>query len=155
MKQEHRFVADLYRYLAPFIDPDKAIFVSLDGEAAKKGVSEKKFIDSDVPDLWFHFVGRASAVLLEAKILNVNDTITVTRGQITGWRSAGAGQHKPSAWIASDQDLKKFYFWSHSSFQCRLDDCQSKQKYPKIKLPEEHVEFDDIRSLALHIIRQA
>src|SRR5438270_2454272 len=114
MKQEHRFVADLYRYLAPFVDREKTIYVSLDGEAAKKGVSEKLFNDSDVPDLWFHFVGCGSTVLLEAKILNINGAITIGRGQMTAWKSNGCGQHKPSGWVAADQKLKKFYYWPHA-----------------------------------------
>ncbi len=80
MKQEHRFVADLYHYLAPFIDSSKATYVSLDGEAAKKGVTEKLFNDSDVPDLWFHLVGVEKTILLEAKILNPDRTITVEQG---------------------------------------------------------------------------
>src|SRR5438552_11675650 len=64
MKQEHRFVADLYRYIAPFIDTAEPIFLSLDGEAAKKGVSEKHFGDAGIPDMWFTLVGATMPTLI-------------------------------------------------------------------------------------------
>lgn len=56
-KQEHRFVAELYRFLAPFVDVEAGVYLSLDGMAALRGVEAKIFEDSDVPDLWFTLVG--------------------------------------------------------------------------------------------------
>ena len=56
MKQESRFVAELYRYLAPFIDTARELYVSLDGMAARQGVLGGHFTDPDVPDLWFYLV---------------------------------------------------------------------------------------------------
>jgi hypothetical protein len=35
MKQEQRLVAGVYRFLAPFVDITKPIYISLDGQAAE------------------------------------------------------------------------------------------------------------------------
>jgi hypothetical protein len=155
MRQEHRFVADLYRYLAPFIDPDKPIYLSLDGEAAKKGVREKVFDDGDVPDLWFTLVGNPTETLLEAKTLSETNRITLGGRQLAAWRSSGEGKHRPWAWVAASIDLRQLYFWEHEAFLESLDDCRSNAANCEFRLPETHVAFRDIRALALHILRNA
>src|SRR5436309_86774 len=49
VKQENHFVAELWRYLAPFIDTSSQSYLSLDGIAARKGVSDHVLADADVP----------------------------------------------------------------------------------------------------------
>jgi hypothetical protein len=155
MRQEHRFVADLYRYLAPFIDPYKPIYLSLDGEAAKKGVKEEFFEDRDVPDLWFTLLGNQTETLLEAKTLFSPNSIKLGQRQLTAWRSNGPGKHRPWAWVAASSDLKQLSFWRHEAFLGKLDRCRSNADYPDIRLPDDKVAFTDIRALALHILREA
>ena len=152
MRQEHRFVADLYRYLAPFIDTARPIYLSLDGEAAKKGVTERVFDDADVPDLWCTLIGEAHPLLIEAKITD-GKCITVGRGQLVSWRTNGAGRHKPVAWVAANHSLDRFYSWHHVEFLAILDACTSQRKYPKVRIPPSAKAFDDIRLLALELLR--
>ena len=153
MKQEHHFVANLYHYLFPFVDSAKPIYVSLDGEAAKNGVKERRFADKDVPDLWLTLVGGSRPVLLEAKVMNADGSITIGQGQLVAWRRSASGRHPPTAWVASNQALSEFYYWSHGDFAKNLDRCKSHGKYPKIRPPENMTLFCDIRQLALHILR--
>jgi hypothetical protein len=152
VRQEHRFVADLYRYLAPFIDTTRPIYLSLDGEAAKKGVTEQIFGDADVPDLWFTLVGEDEPVLIEAKITD-GKCVTIGRGQLISWRSNGTGRHKPAAWVAANHSLDRFYFWRHEEFLTILDACTSQRKYPKVRMPASAKAFDDLRLLALELLR--
>jgi hypothetical protein len=153
MKQEHRFVADLYHYLVPFMNTRRPIYVSLDGEAAKRGVCEGLFSDSHVPDLWFYFSRSSEPVLVEAKIMNPDGSITINRGQLCAWRKKGKGKHKPIAWVASNGDLSEFYYWSHADFLEKLGRCKSGSKYPRIWPPKNGCSFADVRGLALHILR--
>jgi hypothetical protein len=155
MKQESRFVAELYRYLAPFIDTSSHLHLSLDGEAAKKGVSDRVFTDPDVPDLWFTLIGSTHPTLLEAKVLNAARRIIVNRRQLYAWRSSGPGQHKPTAWVATNEALKTFFYWKHSDFIPQLDASGATSKYPTFKLPDVRAEFPDVRQLALHVLRNA
>lgn len=152
VKQESRFVAELYRYLAPFIDTSKALYLSLDGIAARKGVSDNLFADADVPDLWFTLAGSSEIALLEAKILGPDEAVTVNQGQLTAWRSSGSGQHKPTAWVAADEGLTAFYHWTHAAFLPRLDASNATVQYPKLRIPEDRKEFPEVRQLALHIL---
>lgn len=155
MRQESRFVAELYRYLAPFIDTGKQFCLSLDGIAARKGVLEEVFADPDVPDLWFTLVGDESAVLIEAKILTGKRIVTLSQGQLAAWRSTGPGRHKPAAWVAANEDFREFRYWSHTDFVPILDACRSTVRYPRVTIPSHARAFADVRPLALHILRQA
>ncbi len=67
MKQEHRLVAELYRFIGPFINTTKDIYVSLDGQAADTAVLAGRFKDAALPDLWFTLVGATAPTLIEAK----------------------------------------------------------------------------------------
>ena len=89
MKQEHRFVAELYSLLRPFIDPSTPLFLSLDGEAAKKGVTLGLFVDSDVPDLWFTIIGNNRPTTLEAKVIGDDRRMKLNNTQLTQWRTGG------------------------------------------------------------------
>ncbi|HZT60273.1 MAG TPA: hypothetical protein VFA21_16840 [Pyrinomonadaceae bacterium] len=154
MKQESRFVAELYRYLSPFIDTDKELYLSLDGMTARKGVSNSKFVDPDVPDLWFTLIGSTRLILLEAKILHANESIPVNPNQLAAWCSLGPGKHKPTAWVAANEKLTTFFYWTHADFLPRLD-AGNVSKSPTFKLPDERIEFPDVRQLALHVLRYA
>lgn len=155
MKQEHRFVAELYRYLAPFVDSSRRVFVCLDGEAARTGHEVGDLEDDHVPDLCLTLVGCNKELLLEAKILNPDGTVTLSRGQLAAWRMDGTGKLKPHGWVAAREDLKEFTYWSHEAFLPILDECRSGSPYPRIKVPNcpSRLFFEDIRELALHIIR--
>jgi hypothetical protein len=152
-KREHQFVAETYRYLAPFIDSSKGVYLSLDGEAAKQGVLQGIFQDACVPDLWFTFVGANQPLLIEAKILSGNQ-IKLQKDQLLRWRTNGTGAHKPHAWIAADQTFKNFYFWEHTLLCTKLDASNATTDQIAITPPRVDA-FDDIRKLALHIIRTA
>ena len=68
MKQEHRLVAEVYRYLAPFIDTTKDIYLGLDGQAALTASTAGRFVDPNLPDLWFTLLGRPVPCRIEAKL---------------------------------------------------------------------------------------
>ena len=113
------------------------------------------FTDYDVPDLWFTLAGDLRPILLEAKILNADRTVTVNQGQLSAWRSTGLGQHKPAAWVAADEALTAFYYWSHVDFLGRLDASNATVQYPKLRIPDSRIEFPEVRQLALHVLRLA
>ena len=60
MKQENRFVAQLFHYLAPFVDMERELFICVDGGAATHhaGLADAPLLDANVPDLWFAFCGQ-------------------------------------------------------------------------------------------------
>jgi hypothetical protein len=156
VKQEHRFVADPYRYLAPFIDTRRELFISLDGIAARRGVAGGHFTDPDVPDLWFYFVGSCKATLLEAKILGEDNKVLLGQAQLAAWRTGGPGADKPTAWVVTNEELSTFYYWSHDDFcHDRLDGSNSTQDYVPFRAPDTRASFSDIRELALHILGKA
>ena len=153
MKQEHRFVAELYSLLKPFIDVSQPLFLSLDGEAAKKGVTEEIFEDSHVPDLWFTICGNERPTTLEAKIVGDNKRITLTQNQISQWRSCGNSAHKPDGWVVVNIECSLFYHWEHAEFLPTLDACESTQRYPKLRIPENVNQFDSVEQLAMWVLR--
>ena len=155
MKQEHLFVAELYRYLAPSADARRKVYLSLDGEAAKKGRRDGEFLDADVPDLWFTLLGDTEPVLLEAKIMNPDGTVTLGQGQLFAWRSEGNGKHKPTAWVTADESFTEFGYWKHEDFLAALDQCRARVKYPRVRAPSSpaRLVFRDIRLLVLRILR--
>ncbi len=152
MRQEHLFVAELYRYLAPFVDIKQDLYLSLDGIAAKRGVTQKHFEDETVPDLWFTVLGCQTPILLEAKIVE-KGKVTVGKAQLSAWRSQGRGKHRPIAWVGSTETMSRFYFWTHQEFLANLDACTSTVAFPKVKIPADPKEFSRIEELALHVLR--
>lgn len=152
MKQEQRLVAEVYRYLAPFIDTNRGIYLSLDGQAAEIGVQEGLFDHPTIPDFWFTLVGAASPTLIEAKVVN-NGKVLLMQSQIQAWRSNGRGLHRPQGWIAASKSFDRFYYWAHDSFMCRLDATRSRQKTVELRLPEAYAEFSLASELALHLLR--
>ena len=156
MRQENKFVAELYRYLAPFIDTKKTIHLSLDGMAAKNGVNQGILDDADVPDFWFTLIGSGHQTLLEAKTLTKNNQVTLGSNQVSSWRAQGSGKHRPHAWVAVSLDFKTFYFWSHQDFLEHLNKLKILRKYNPFTIPDKVKNlqsFETVEELALHILR--
>lgn len=152
MKQEHRLVAEIYRFVAPFIDTTKEIYLSLDGQAAKTAVGAGRFMDSDIPDLWFTLVGATKPTRIEAKILDKGSALLM-RSQIVAWRSAGSGSYKPESWVAANREFSEFYFWPHSAFVASLDRCAASRLTHILAAPKERMVFGSVPELALRILR--
>ena len=154
MKQEHRLVAEIYRFIAPFIDTTKDVYLSLDGQAAKTAVGAGRFTDADIPDLWFTLLGAAFPTRIEAKILDSGAALLM-RGQIVAWRSSGTGSYKPMFWVAANREFSQFYFWPHEAFVASLDRCGATRKTHTLAAPKERLSFASIPELALHLLRVA
>jgi hypothetical protein len=152
MKQEHRLVAEIYRFLAPFIDASENIYLCLDGQAARTGVAAGHFSDPDVPDMWFTLVGAAQPFRLEAKILDGN-AATLMSSQVRAWRSNGSSNYSPDAWVAASRKFDKFFFWPHSAFTSQLDKCSATQSSHKLATPKDKLMFSSLPELSLHILR--
>lgn len=153
MKQEHKLVAELYRYLAPFINTEEDVFLSLDGQAALIGVERGIFADGTVPDLWFTLVGSASKTLIEAKAIDTDGTVLLMQSQLSAWKSGGHGTHKPQYWVATNRGFNCFYFWAHSDFLQQLDNTKASANTLRLKAPASRQEFPNVGELALHILR--
>ena len=153
ISQEHRFVAEVYRFLAPFVDTTSEIYLSLDGIAAEGGRKQGKFEDARVPDLWFTIIGASAPTLIEAKVAK-NDVVTLGQSQLAAWKKSGSGKHIPEAWIAVDKGFKTFFYWDHESFEDILETITSNKDYVQISIPPGRVSFSDVAALALHILRQ-
>ena len=154
MKQENRFVAQLYGYLAPFVNADARVHLALDGEAAKRGVTEKLFHDPNVPDMWFTLVdGRT--LHLEAKLMSWKNGFSVGTAQLRAWLDPGNGKHKPTGWVLAREDRDDaFYYWPHKTIAtCAV--LKHQPKYWKIEAPTMEPVFSSVRELALHILRTA
>jgi len=155
MKQEQRLVAEVYRYLAPFIDTSKETFVSLDGQAALVGVKQGRFKDATIPDLWFTVVGSRQSFLIEAKAFDANGRVLLMQNQLKTWRSNGSGSHKPECWIAVSNRFDAFYFWEHTDFVDTFDKSKNKQTTVTIAAPKKRKEFKTVSELALAILCRA
>ncbi len=152
MKQEQRLVAEVYRYLAPFIDTSRDIYLSLDGQAALVGVGQGRFIDGTIPDLWFTVVGRTNPTLIEAKAFDAKGRVLLMQSQLQAWRTAGRGGHKPSYWIAASNGFNAFFLWKHSDFLPTLDKSTNRQDTVTLTPPASRQEFQSISQLALAIL---
>lgn len=155
MKQEHRLVAEVYRYIAPFIDTMKDIYVSLDGQAADTAVLAGRFKDAALPDLWFSLVGTNTPTLIEAKVIEDTGGALLMQSQLAAWRTIGTGAYKPQYWVAANRSFNKFYFWSHAEFLPILDRSKAKSNTLTLRPPSSRLEFKHVSELALHVLRQA
>lgn len=155
MKQEHRLVAELYRFVAPFIDTTKDIFVSLDGQAASTAVKAGRFTDPALPDLWFTLLGATKKTLVEAKIIENEGKALLMQSQLAAWRTSGSGAYKPEFWVASNRSFDNFYFWKHSDFLPILDQSKARTNTLTLHPPAARIEFASISVLALHLLREA
>lgn len=155
MKQENRLVAELFRYLAPFCDTTKELYICVDGFAAQSAVGAGRLRDPVLPDLWFSLVGQEAPTFIEAKILDENNRAMLMQSQLTSWRTTGRGSYKPHFWIAGNREFNRFYFWSHSDFLVRLDPSRARSITATFRIPDQTLEFDHIAKLALHVLREA
>lgn len=158
MKQENRFVAQLFHYLAPFVDMEEDMFICVDGGAAKHHAAQAgaALLDSNVPDIWLTFVGQKSPVGIEAKVIEDN-SISVRQGQLQAWKSGGHGAHQPIFWVATNRDVSKFFCWHHSDMRRRLDESTASTDNVKMSLakyPPAH-ETSNLAELALFILSYA
>ena len=154
MKQEQRLVAEVYRFLAPFVDTTESIYISLDGQAAQTGMAKGLFTHPTIPDLWFTFVGAHEPTLIEAKTVRAGKVLLM-QSQLQSWRSTGTGAHKPKSWIAVNTEFDRFYYWTHTDFFPRLDATQATTPTVNLRLPDNLLEFRHPNELALQIIRNA
>jgi hypothetical protein len=134
MKQEQRLVAELYRYIAPFIDASKDVYVSLDGQAALLGVQAKRFLDGTIPDLWFTLIGNKHSSHIEAKALNPKNKVLLMQSQLRAWSTSGRGGHKPHFWVAASNAFDRFYLWEQADFGGILERSRSKQKTVSVSM---------------------
>jgi hypothetical protein len=155
MKQEHRFVAQLFGYLAPFVNEKEQIFLSLDGEAAKKGVRESHFKDPIVPDLWLTLLdGRA--LRIEAKVVSWEKGFTIGASQRRAWFGGGSGAHKPTGWAVTNTALDEFYYWPHKRIVRRALKSINKGRYFLVEAPSmRRPMFTAYREFALFLLRNA
>ncbi|QUN27717.1 hypothetical protein KB879_27265 [Cupriavidus sp. KK10] len=155
MKQEQRLVAELYHLLSPFIDSDKDIFVSLDGQAALTGVQKGHFIDGTLPDLWFTLVGNKAPTLAEVKIIDDNGRLLLMRSQLVSWRTRGSGAHRPHFWVASNRAFNRFYIWSHEVFLPKLDASSATANTLTVLPPAHRIDVGQMNEVALWLLRMA
>lgn len=158
MKQENKFVAQLFHYLAPFVDLEKELFICVDGGAAKahSGGSASPLIDPAVPDLWLTLIGQEQAFGIEAKVLDHNK-ISVRQSQISAWRSDGTGHYKPTFWVATNREQSEYWCWSHSALVDCLNRTKSKQANVSLSIGR-YAALHHSRSLpglALHLLTHA
>ncbi|RDI99294.1 hypothetical protein DVT68_00040 [Dyella solisilvae] len=154
MKQEHRLVAEIYRYLAPFIDTSHDLYLSLDGQAATSAVKAGHFVDADIPDMWFTLVGATLPIRIEAKVLDGNRAMLM-QSQLAAWRSSGGGAYKPEFWVAANREFKTFYFWHHADFLPSLDQSAATGATLTLAAPKAKLSFATVPELALHLLRVA
>lgn len=145
-------MAEIYRYLAPFIDTTQEIYLSLDGQAARTAVGAGRFTDPDIPDLWFTLLGAAAPSRIEAKVLDKGSALLM-QSQILAWRTNGPGAYKPEAWVGTNREFSEFYYWPHAAFAPSLNRCQATRKTHILAAPKDRHVFSSVPELALHILR--
>ena len=155
MKQEQRLVAELYRYIAPFLDISKDVFVSLDGQAALLGVKAGRFADGTLPDLWFTLIGNRSPSCVEAKALSATGKVLLMHSQVQAWKSSGHGRHKPDFWVAVSNSFDAFFLWEHADFAPALERSQNRQDTVSLSLPPARRKFGTVIELALAVLERA
>jgi hypothetical protein len=155
MKQEHRLVAECYRYLAPFIRTDKDIFLCLDGQAAVTAVNQGRLIDTGLPDMLFTLIGSESDIRVEAKIIDESGKILLMQSQLLAWKTAGTSNLKPHFWISGNIPFNSFSIWRHEDILPVLDKSKAKSKTVHVAAPQSRKTFNTIPELALNIIRIA
>lgn len=155
MKQEQRLVAELYRYIAPFIDASKDVYVSLDGQAALLGVQANRFLDGTIPDLWFTLTGNTHSSHIEAKALSPKNKVLLMQSQLRAWCASGPGRHKPHFWVATSNAFDRFYIWEQSDFANILERSKNKQKTVSVSMPSKNRSFTSVVELALAVLQRA
>ena len=158
MKQENRFVAQLFHFLAPFVDYERDLLICVDGGAATHHAkrTESAIVDPDIPDIWCAFVGKAGFTGIEAKTIAAN-SISVRQGQLRAWRTVGKGHYRPSFWVATDSQLTEFHCWHHSSMVKRLDTTKSTVDNVSLSMSKYPADFTTgkLAELALYLLAHA
>lgn len=158
MKQENRFVAQLFHYLAPFVDMERDLFICVDGGAAKHhaGRAGSPLTDADVPDLWLSLIGKKESFGIEAKVVDQN-SISIRQGQLCAWRTNGIGHYRPQFWVATNRELTNYYCWHHSTLLPRLDSSNSRTANVSLSIAQYPPDFSsgNISELALYVLRHA
>lgn len=158
MKQENRFVAQLFHYLAPFVDMESDLFICVDGGAAKHHAGRKgsPLVDPDVPDLWLALAGKNSCFGIEAKVIDGNK-ISVRQSQLRAWRKGGTGYYCPKFWVAANREFTQYYCWHHSTLQPRLDRSKSTTDNVSLSVADTPADFKSksISALALYVLTHA
>ncbi|WP_061960142.1 hypothetical protein [Cupriavidus pauculus] len=155
MKQENKFVAQLFHYLAPFIDMAKPLLICVDGGAARAhaGKEGAPITDQDIPDLWMSLVNDGDPFGIEAKVIDRN-SISIRQRQVRAWRTDGTGHYRPAYWVATNRELSKFWCWKHTSMAARLDGTSSTTDNVILsvsKFPADY-QTDSLSALALYIL---
>lgn len=156
MKQENRFVADLYHLLSPFVSKDKDIYLCMDGGAAKHhaAAEDSKLEDAVLPDIWISLVGQEKHIGIEAKVFDSN-SLSFRQVQIQSWRSGGVGIYTPNFWVATNRELTEYKCWFHETMVPRLDSTSSTVDNVSLSrsyYPSDH-ESNTIQELALFILQ--
>ncbi|WNJ97730.1 hypothetical protein RND59_16505 [Vibrio ruber] len=156
MKQENRFVADLYHLLSPFMDKDKDLYLCMDGGGAKHHAASEhgKLEDAVLPDIWFCLVGQEKHIGIEAKVFDSNN-LSFRQMQIQSWRSDGSGIYTPHFWVATNRELTEYKCWFHKTMVARLNTTMSTVDNVSLsmsKYPADH-ESNTIQELALFILQ--
>jgi hypothetical protein len=158
MRQENRFVAQLFHFLAPFVDYERDLLICVDGGAATHHAArpESAIVDPDIPDIWCAFLGKPGFTGIEAKMLNGN-TISVRKGQLSAWRSSGNGYYRPSFWVAADVGFTVFHCWQHSTMASRLDTTASTVQNVSLSMTKHPPDFSSkkLAELALYLLSHA
>ena len=155
MKQENRFVAQLFHFLAPFVDMEQDLFICVDGAAAARhsGTAGARLIDSNLPDLWLTFCGHSTPTGIEAKVID-GSSVSVRQAQLRAWRTNGTGAYQPTFWVTTNRELTEFCCWDHSVLRPRLDLSVSTVDNVALSLsgyPHAH-RSSNIAELALYIL---
>jgi len=157
MKQENRFVGQLFHFLAPFINMEKDLLICADGAAAARHSSTKEscLVDSDLPDLWLTFCGNSKPTGIEAKI-DERNLISIRQAQLKAWRSGGKGSYQPTFWVATNKELTEFFCWHHSTLRPRPDSTRNTVDNVSLSIrdypPDQH--SVNIAEFALFILTQ-
>jgi hypothetical protein len=155
MNQEHRLVAELYRFVAPFTDTTCPIYLSLDGQAALRGVQQGHFADAIIPDIWISLLGRDRPMLIEAKTIRADGRVSLMQSQLQAWRGTGVQFHQPDYWVAVNEQFDQFLFWTHSDFLPALNSTHAQRRMVQFRPPAQALRFRRVSELALHILRMA
>lgn len=158
MRQENRFVAQLFHFLAPFVDYERDLLICVDGGAATHhaGRIGSVIVDPDIPDIWCAFVGKPGFTGIEAKTLAGN-CISVRQGQLRAWRTGGKGHYRPAFWVSCNSDVSQFSCWHHTSIVKRLDSTTSTTQNVSLSVAKFPPDFSSTKlaELALYLLTHA
>jgi len=108
MSQEHRFCAEIYARLFPFIDRDERVVINPDGQAKLPN-----FLDTETPpDMCFTLKGQKKEIRLEAKVLN-KKSVKLQESQKV-WCRQDNHPLAPHLWIFAERHLEQCWLLEHN-----------------------------------------